>query len=154
LLVGAADIPPSNPDWRPFLSSSRRATPDENLDLLGVLNEAATTHLDPALHILVVMRPSVQLSENASGLVLNGLLSRCRFYGCPTAWMPLRDSRAPSAGTNTVHTPASPRCRIGLRVDEQRITEVVLVSEISSPGNGAFAPEIAWIAGRGSRASL
>src|SRR5205807_3271326 len=52
-----------------------------------------------------VYRASVQLSENASALVLNGLPSRSRFHGLPAAWMPLRDRRAPRAGTSTVHTP-------------------------------------------------
>ncbi len=48
---------------------------------------------------------SVQLSENASALVLKGRPSRSRFQGLPAAWTPLRVKRAPRAGMRTVHTP-------------------------------------------------
>ena len=50
-------------------------------------------------------RASVQLSENARALVLNGRPSRSRGQDCPLASMPLRTRRVPSAGINTVHTP-------------------------------------------------
>ena len=69
---------------------------------------------------------SVQLSENASALVLNGLPSRSRFLGRPAASMPLRDRRAPSAGhEHRAHAVAAPRYKIGLRVNEERIADVV-----------------------------
>jgi len=69
---------------------------------------------------------AVQLSENASALVLNGLPSRSRFHGRPAASMPLRDRRAPSAGhEHRAHAVAAPRYKIGLRVNEERIADVV-----------------------------
>ena len=48
---------------------------------------------------------SVQLSEKAKALVLNGRFSRSRGQGLPAACTPLRVNRAPSAGMSTVQTP-------------------------------------------------
>ena len=54
---------------------------------------------------------SVQLSENANADVEKGRPSRSRGQDCPLASAPLRTRRVPSAGINTVHTPAAPRYR-------------------------------------------
>ena len=47
----------------------------------------------------------VQLSENASAQVLNGRPSRLRGQALPTAFFPLMENEASSAGTNTVQRP-------------------------------------------------
>ena len=48
---------------------------------------------------------SVQLSENASPLVLNGRSYLCLGHDWPAAWMPLWTRRVPAAGIRTVQTP-------------------------------------------------
>src|SRR5690242_13038665 len=50
-------------------------------------------------------RASVQLSHKPRTQVLEGRPSRCLGQGRPWASIPLRVSRAPSAGTSTVHIP-------------------------------------------------
>ena len=50
-------------------------------------------------------RASVQLSEKASALVLKGRPSRSVGHDLPLASTPLRESRVPSAGIKSVHTP-------------------------------------------------
>src|ERR1700757_1812320 len=47
----------------------------------------------------------VQLSHNPNTQVLEGRPSRSLGHGRPSASTPLRVSRAPSAGTSTVHIP-------------------------------------------------
>jgi NADPH-dependent curcumin reductase CurA len=69
------------------------------------LRQAAGEARPGARQGLAGYRASVQLSENASALVLNGRPSRSRFHGFPAACTPLRVRRAPSAGISTVHTP-------------------------------------------------
>ena len=65
-----------------------------------------TTRLDQIRRFLAERyRASVQLSHKPRTQVLEGRPSRCLGQGRPWASIPLWVSRAPSAGTSTVHIP-------------------------------------------------